>query len=211
MAIGRRHLLFMLPLALVCFTFISATVSFAQLPSNRPISISSPTANSQVGTVPVRLAVRLGSGVRPDQLRARLNGRDVTQFFAGASGRACLFTACDLVADVTPVDGLLRGRNELRVELIAVPPDSPLTFIGVKGLKPGLGHFTMPAGRGTALRTAADVNRFLTTDAAGNYTVIQPDFVPSFCPTLKAGTGLWSVGDTGTRRYHPGPPGAFWL
>src|SRR4029453_12279993 len=52
----------------------------------------------------------------PTTLRALLNGREITGKFVRPANSACLFTTCDWSARVTSVDGLVAGRNELRVE-----------------------------------------------------------------------------------------------
>jgi hypothetical protein len=80
------------------------------------VSIISPKVRSRIETAPVKLTVRLGKGVRPADFYARLNGREITGKFASKS--VCHISKCDLTASVIPADGLIKGRNELRVEVL---------------------------------------------------------------------------------------------
>ncbi len=78
------------------------------------IAIISPAAGDSVVALPVKLVARLAGGVNPGGFRARLNGKDITALFRRSV--TCGISVCDLSATVQPVDGLLKGSNELSVE-----------------------------------------------------------------------------------------------
>jgi hypothetical protein len=103
-------------LALVAALLALPLAAAAQPALDRPITFPAPDGRTPLNSLPVRLTVRLSGGAQPPTVRAWLNGRDVTRLFARAGAGACLVTACDLVAEVTPGDGLQPGLNELRVE-----------------------------------------------------------------------------------------------
>jgi hypothetical protein len=79
-----------------------------------PSVIVSPAAQEQFQTAPVELKIRF---TKPAQItvRATLNQHDVTSKFAPVGQGACNIGPCDFAAIVFPQDGLLRGRNSLRI------------------------------------------------------------------------------------------------
>jgi hypothetical protein len=88
-------------------------------PANAPLAIAEvhTAVRRSSATNPVaRIRVRVGPGADPTTFRAFLNGREVTHKFVRPANSACLFTACDWSARVSSPDGLVTGRNELRVE-----------------------------------------------------------------------------------------------
>ncbi len=93
---------------------LSAGAAYAQ--KNKPITIVSPAAGSEIGVLPVSLTVRLDNGVNYTTLRASVNGRDISPLFKRANNALCAITICEMIAIVSAADGIVVGRNELRVE-----------------------------------------------------------------------------------------------
>ena len=87
-------------------------------PANAPLAIAEVhTSAGRSSTNPVaRIRVRLGPGADPTTFRAFLNGREITGKFVRPTNSACHFATCNWSATVTLIDGLVAGRNELRVE-----------------------------------------------------------------------------------------------
>ncbi len=93
----------------------------AAMPANAaqpPISILSPIAGESVTTASVSVSVRVRPALSEDPLQATLNGKDVSSLFL--RGGNCRLGGCLYTATLFPQDGLLSGRNTLRVQV-----DSP--------------------------------------------------------------------------------------
>jgi mono/diheme cytochrome c family protein len=86
-------------------------------PGNHTVLILEPRGSGAYPFAPIKLSVRLDNEINRNTLRAFLNGQEITGLFSPASRLACSFTVCDLTATATPGDGLVQGRNALRVEV----------------------------------------------------------------------------------------------
>lgn len=91
---------------------LNPSAAFPQ--GEKSVAIISPDGRSSLDTAPVKIVVRVEN--QANGFRAFLNRREITGRFARISNTACLFTVCELAAEVFPGDGLARGRNELLVE-----------------------------------------------------------------------------------------------
>ncbi len=84
---------------------------------NSIVGIISPDGRSNIETAPVTLTVRLSRGANPIDFRAFLNRREIGGKFVRSNPSTCAITSCELTAVVYPADGLVKGSNELSIEV----------------------------------------------------------------------------------------------
>jgi len=102
------------------------------------------------GTTMVKAVLRVGDGIKPESLRVKLNGKNVTSHFQRGE---CEKNACKWTAELTKANRLLTGQNQLialarnsrrNIELARV------TFSYFPGVTSGATYYT-PAAVGISL------------------------------------------------------------
>ncbi|WP_321474062.1 hypothetical protein [uncultured Paludibaculum sp.] len=79
------------------------------------LAVTSPQPGATVKGLSLKVDIQVHQAARRPTFRARLNGKDITARFAGSG--ACQKERCPESAILTPLDGLIEGRNVLRLRI----------------------------------------------------------------------------------------------
>jgi hypothetical protein len=84
--------------------------------SRRPLlEVTSPQTGATAKGLSLKVNIQVHQAAKRLTFRARLNGKDITARFAGSG--ACHQERCPESAILTPLDGLIEGRNVLRLRI----------------------------------------------------------------------------------------------